>query len=168
MTKPTIDEMIAWLNYMLHGLYSHVPPDNEAFVYGTAIRDYILSSQANTLPMDDDEKRGSGRTGRMLEHAKYLAECGRAVYVIADTMSQVKELRRRLPEATSIKVGTEGSVGNLDWQQVRLRGAHPNCVVLIDHHAIEARFGKLMRMAHDYDNNKALRGAIAQTNEVEK
>jgi len=38
---------------------------------------------------------------------------------------------------------------------MRLIGAHPNCVVLVDHHAIEDRFARVLEMLHAYDEPSA-------------
>jgi hypothetical protein len=32
-----------------------------------------------------------------------------------------------------------------------LRGAHPNCIVLVDHFAIERRYAAVLEMMHRYD-----------------
>lgn len=96
--------------------------------------------------------RQTGRTTRMLEHAKKLSSEGRAVYVVADNQREVQRLTIELGEGKhGIKVETPESLGNLDWKTMTLRGAHPNCVVLCDHHTIEDRFGAIVRMLHAYD-----------------
>lgn len=96
--------------------------------------------------------RQTGRTTRMLEHAKKLSGEGRAVYIVADNRREVRRLTIELGEGNhGIKVETPESLGNLDWQTLTLRGAHPNCVVLCDHHTIEDRFGAIVRMLHAYD-----------------
>ena len=98
--------------------------------------------------------RQTGRTTRMLEEARRLDEEGRAVYVVCANRDQVERLRRRardmaIPE--SVKFETDATLSNLDWGRLWLRGAHPNCVVLIDHYAIEERFGPVLEMLHRYD-----------------
>jgi hypothetical protein len=101
--------------------------------------------------MSDDPLRGTGRTTRMLDHAKRLEMEGLAVYVIAANPTEVMRLRGLLPTQTSIKVETPDSCRYLDWQTLMLRGTHSNCRVLVDHFAIESRFGHLFRMMHAYD-----------------
>lgn len=102
--------------------------------------------------MTTDPNRASGRTTRMLEHAKKLSAEGRAVYVVADNQREVNRLTIQLgADNHGIKVETPESLGNLDWQRMTLKGAHPNCAVLVDHHAIEDRFGEILRMLHAYD-----------------
>lgn len=96
--------------------------------------------------------RGTGRTTRMLEHAKKLAREGRAVYVIADNTNDARRLQMLCGEPNlGIKFETPRSPGNFDWEQMRLVGAHPNCVVLVDHYAIEDRFARVLEMLHAYD-----------------
>ena len=104
--------------------------------------------------MTKDPNRASGRTTRMLAHAKKLRAEGRAVYVLADNQREVNRLTIQLgADNHGIKVETPESLGNLDWQRMTLKGAHPNCVVLVDHHAIEDRFGEILRMLHAYDRH---------------
>ena len=93
--------------------------------------------------------RGTGRTTRMLDEAKRMAADGKAVYVIAANELQANELRSLAGE--SVKVETAKSAGNFDWEQLRLVGAHPNCVTLIDHYAIESRFARVLEMLHRFD-----------------
>ena len=99
--------------------------------------------------------RHTGRTTRMLEHAKQLALAGRAVYVIADNERDIRRLEAECFKTGAsnlgIKFETPNSPGNFDWEQMRLIGAHPNCVVLVDHHAIEDRFSMVLDMLHAYD-----------------
>lgn len=96
--------------------------------------------------------RRTGRTTRMLEHAKKLAREGRAVYVIADNAMDMRRLEAECNEPSlGIKFETPHSPGNFDWETMRLIGAHPNCVVLVDHHAIEDRYARILEMLHAYD-----------------
>lgn len=100
--------------------------------------------------MDNLER--TGRTGRMLNDAVRKARDGRAVYVVAADGNQAKEFERRLPDDLGIKVEIWGGVSaQLDIQSMRLRGAHPNCLILIDHYAIERAFGPLLSMLHRFD-----------------
>jgi hypothetical protein len=99
-----------------------------------------------------EELRYTGRTTRMLEHAKKLDREGRAVYVVVANMNEILRVERLLgADIGGIKVETETSLGNLDWQTMRMLGAHPNCVVLVDHFVIESRFAKALAMLHAYD-----------------
>lgn len=101
--------------------------------------------------MTVDKKRGTGRTTRMLEHAKALEAEGRTVYIIAANRQHAHLLRRCLPEGSSILIETPDSPGNFDWHTLSLCGANPNCVVLVDHFAIESRFSKMLAMLTAYD-----------------
>ena len=92
----------------------------------------------------------------MLKHARQLAEDGRAVYVIADNMDDARRLQMQFGEPTiGVKFETARTLGNFDWERMRLVGAHPNCVVLIDHHAIEDRYAAMLQMLHMFDKQDA-------------
>ena len=95
--------------------------------------------------------RQTGRTTRMLEDARRLANEGAAVYVVFDTVDQafcsITENDRRL----GIKGETPETLGNFDFDTLRPKGAWPNCVVLVDHWVIEKRFAPLLEMLHRYD-----------------
>lgn len=98
--------------------------------------------------------RKTGRTTRMLEEAKRLAESGRAVYVIAANDSHARQLERQAGNEylrLGVKFESPASVGNFDWKELRLLGAHSNCVVLVDHHAIESHFARMLEMLHRFD-----------------
>ncbi len=88
----------------------------------------------------------------MLEHARELSKQRRAVYIVAANEQHADLLRQKLgDEPHGIKVETENSIGTLDWQTLTLRNAHRNCVVLVDHYAIESRFAPLLEMVTRYD-----------------
>ena len=98
--------------------------------------------------------RATGRTTRMLADAKSKATEGRAVYVIAANEAERRRMQQALGQdapSLGIKVETPGSLGNFDWRSMRLKGAHPNCVVLVDHFAIEQQFAAVLEMLHRYD-----------------
>lgn len=94
--------------------------------------------------------RRTGSTTRMLEEAVRLArEERRAVYVVAGSLGMVTHIERALdgllaPEERrhrlGIKVESWASFGVPNTETGKVRGAHPNCVVLMDHHAAETRF----------------------------
>lgn len=91
----------------------------------------------------------------MLKHALQLSEQRRAVYIVTDNERHAKMLRDQLGDAAhGIKVETPDGLGTLDWMTLKLRGAHPNCVVLVDHYAIESRFARLWEMMHAYDSEE--------------
>jgi len=97
----------------------------------------------------------------MLKHAVNLARAGRAVYVIADNKRDAERLTNLLhemippgvhgPRILGIKVETPDTIGDFNWDSMRTPTAHPNCVFLVDHHAIEDRYAKLLEMLHAYD-----------------
>lgn len=99
--------------------------------------------------------RATGRTHRMLEHAEFEAENGRAVYVICADMRHADILKKRFgvekAQRLGIKFETPESLGHFDWSNMRLPGEHPNCVLLADHYAIEFHFGAMLEMLHRYD-----------------
>lgn len=51
----------------------------------------------------------------------------------------------------TIKFELADSPGNFDWQTMTLVGAHPNCVVLVDHYAIEQTWSRMLEMLHRFD-----------------
>lgn len=110
---------------------------------------------------DISRKRNTGRTHNMLVHAHLLAEEGRAVYIIAHDQHQARRFEKEIKDS-SIKVEVLKSTNNwselnFDWETLTLRGAHPNCVVLLDHHVIEKRFWRLLEMWSRYDNKALIR-----------
>lgn len=97
-----------------------------------------------------------GRTYRMLKEAFELCQSGRAVYVLCVNAQHAKELKdiymkrfNRLD--SSVKFESINDLSNFDYESMRLKGAHPNCVVLVDHYAIEYHFKNLLEMLHRYD-----------------
>jgi hypothetical protein len=105
-----------------------------------------------------DRLRQTGRTTRMLEHARKLANDGKAVYVIASSEHHARQLSLAIGgdgrigvDIRGIKIETPTSCGNFDWETLSLRGAHPNCVVLVDHHTIEMQFAHILEAMHAYD-----------------
>ena len=89
----------------------------------------------------------------MLEQARVFQGQGRAVYVIADSQAQATAFERELAGAPSIQVEV-GAPSNFDWTRMDLRGAWPNCVVLVDHYVIERRFAPMLEELHRYDSPK--------------
>jgi hypothetical protein len=89
----------------------------------------------------------------MLAEAKELAKSGRAVYIIAATKSDARHMESMAGDEMrdlGIKIECPSPI-TFDWERMRLRGAHPNCVVLVDHYAIESRYASLLRMLHRWD-----------------
>jgi hypothetical protein len=99
------------------------------------------------------EKRSSGRTTRMVEHAIRLAATGRTVYVVVLNTAQRMRWENKEPK---VRFETEASLGDdLDWERMRLRSAPPNCVLLVDHAVIEARFRNVFQMWQQYDEPRS-------------
>lgn len=95
----------------------------------------------------------TGRTTRMLEEAKRLAEAGRAVYVVFYCTGEAAKMQREHPEfrELGIKFESPASVQPFDWKQMRTRGSHPNCVFLVDHYTIETEFELMLDALHRFD-----------------
>lgn len=88
----------------------------------------------------------------MIEHAHTLAGQGKAVCIIAVNEHDAGRIRRLVGTPNrGIKVETEESLPNFDWRTMRLKGAWPNCIVLVDHYAIEARISAQVEMMTRYD-----------------
>jgi hypothetical protein len=142
-TQDPTDGSLSWPNAKIRGAQSAFPEST-----GWTPNFNPPKTMSNLMR----KLRGTGRTTRMLEHAKKLARAGRAVYVIADNTRDMRRLEILCGEPNlGIKFETHDSPGNLVWEEMRLRGTHPNCVVLVDHHAIEDRFARVLEMLHAYD-----------------
>lgn len=98
-------------------------------------------------------KRRTGRTTRMLARAEHLAKLGRAVYVVFHDMVDAKSHETEERQALGIKFETFDSLPGLDFGTLKLRGAHRNCVVLIDHFAIEYHFAAILHAAVRFDQD---------------
>jgi hypothetical protein len=88
----------------------------------------------------------------MLSEAKRLASEGRAVYVVAAHWKQLQDLID--DEMPRIGIKCEPDIPqNFDWQTMRVRGSHPNCVWLFDHWAIESNpaFAGMFRAMTQFD-----------------
>lgn len=100
-------------------------------------------------------RKGSGRTTRMMREAWRLASEGRAVYIICDSDAQATQLRDYTRKSgwlfPGVSVEGPGLLVNFDWFRMRLPGSHSNCVVLLDHAVIERRFMALLDMLHKFD-----------------
>lgn len=106
------------------------------------------------MSYNEEKRRASGRTSRMLQEAVELARDGKAVYVVCATQRHTKQLEKRVPDDLDIKFETPRTVGNLDWRNMRLEGAHSNVELLVDHYAIEANWRPLLNMLHRFDKSE--------------
>lgn len=121
--------------------------------------------------------RRSGRTTAMLTEAIRLATEGQYVFVVASHLDARSMLLRHAVEiahrqglsteiveagsTVKLYVANKGQISfesassqQLDWQQLRMRGAHPSTRVLIDHHALEDQllreYGAAIEQALDW------------------
>lgn len=101
-----------------------------------------------------DLQARTGRSTRMMHHAFELAKQGRAVYVAVTSTERAHELekyrRENAPWSTGIKV-LDSSELDIDWERLTLRGAHRNCVLLVDHAVIQRKYSRVLRMLQQYD-----------------
>ena len=99
-----------------------------------------------------NSKQQTGRTTRMLAHARSLRDQGRAVYVLVHS-KQYGDMLALAQENKGLRFETFDSLGpsGLDERRMTLRAAHPNCVLLVDHHAVEARYAAALRRMCEYD-----------------
>ena len=95
-----------------------------------------------------------GKTTAMLRKALDLARVGRAVYIVCIDMKHASALREQNPELDSLGVKFEcaDSLRNFEWETGRLKGAHPNCIVLVDHAAAEAKIAEVTAPYRKYLN----------------
>lgn len=110
-------------------------------------------------------KRGTGRTTRMLQRAIQLAGEGKHVYVVAANKRQAMQLEiqagrcggpHTIRAISGIPVGrvsfiTEETCRTYDPITMKVWGGEPNSVVLVDHSAIEQRFGAILSMWTQFD-----------------
>lgn len=111
------------------------------------------------MPQLLDSLRHTGRTTRMLAHAKKLAlEDHRAVYVIADNDRDRRRLEMECFQHgepnLGIKFETPETLLDFSFKTMTIPNAHPNCVFLVDHRTIEDRFARVLKMLHAYDERR--------------
>lgn len=94
-------------------------------------------------------KQRSGRTSRMMTEARRLRDEGRAVYVVFATKRHAD--MHDTPENEGLSLESIQSLRTLDHRTGRLVGAHPNCVVLVDHYAAESMFPWLWAQISRFD-----------------
>lgn len=87
--------------------------------------------------MLDETRRGTGRTTRMLEEARRLADEGKAVYVVAANGEYASRFKEILNTRSIVVLSMMD--GAFSWRDCGVRDAHPGSVVLIDHYAAERR-----------------------------
>ena len=109
-----------------------------------------------------ERKRLTGRTSRMIDEAIRLARDGRAVYVIAMQFQEIQRIIDDRFPGSGIKV-EQAIPEKFDWYRMRPWGANSNCVWLIDHYIIEARFEPMIREWCRFDATDEQRGATDAT-----
>lgn len=111
--------------------------------------------------------RGTGRTTRMLEHAKRMAGLGQTVYVIAVDARDARRLEM-LIGAPELGINVMPGLSAEEWDRLAVTGASLDSAVLVDHHAIEARYARQLEMLHAYDapavNDTALLDWLEENN----
>lgn len=97
--------------------------------------------------------RGSGRTSRMVEHARKLAADGKRVVIVADNLGHSYQIRidHQLMTSEHIQVKAFSQLRDFDWEHMTRRGDAQDVVYLVDHHAIEDRFATVIEMLHRFD-----------------
>ena len=95
----------------------------------------------------NEHLKQTGRTTRMLDQAVALAKQGRAVYVVAPSRQHVPQwedmlldalIRGSVPQPSCLGIKIEAGVPpQFDWDKMRVPGAHPNSVWLLDHFVAE-------------------------------
>lgn len=109
--------------------------------------------------------RQSGRTTRMLKHALDLAvKNGHMVYILTtpESIEHTRQLANRLYQdlgfpdvlGVSVKLETKKSLGeqNLDLDNLKLKHAHPNCILLADHFFYEYYYSFVLKGFHMWDS----------------
>ena len=122
------------------------------------VKQIFESSMIKTTTPFDNLKQ-TGRTTRMLKEAYRLASDGRAVYVLACRQNDALKMEYDFDEMygkgesrrLGIKFETPGGLPNFDFSTMRLRGAHPNCCVLVDHYTIESYYARILQELHRFD-----------------
>lgn len=117
--------------------------------------------------MRHEEARRTGRTSRMLADAAHEAKAGRYVIVFGASRAHADMLLdqfireyggERAGATPKVYIGSGGSVtfedaraSRIDWYGMKAAGAHPSCLSLFDHYAIEHEFPGMLAMLHRYD-----------------
>lgn len=95
--------------------------------------------------------RGTGRTTRLIEEAKRLASSGFDVYIIVASPYDIARIKADLENnPNNIKV-LHANSQNFQWDTLRVYGASPDSIVLVDHNAIERKFYHILGMLHAFD-----------------
>ena len=90
------------------------------------------------------------RLDNLVAKAKALAEAGSRVHIITDTTSKKRAISSALKGAGDVKVSILGSVGNFDWEKLRISGDLAY-TYLIDPSVIESKYGHIIEALHRFD-----------------
>jgi len=107
----------------------------------------------------NEHLRQTGRTERMIQEAFFAVRQRRAVYVMVAQAEHVKPMIIRIDDAWlafceqhgmrdvvhGIKVETPRTLPFWNWTTMQLERAHPNCIVFVDHSAVEMQIEFLQR-----------------------
>ena len=100
--------------------------------------------------------RRTGRTTRMLEHAKRLAAEGRKVRVVTDNYNETRRLEALFGHPDLyVRFETLLYPGEFDWARMQFTTRTRSEVVLVDHYAIERHLSRALAMLHAYDEPPA-------------
>lgn len=95
-----------------------------------------------------DKRRQTGRTSRLIAEAVRMKSEGKRVAVIFSTMGEVHEFQ--LKTNCCVKAFSASSQ-EWSWDEFRVYGLPLDTEYLVDHHAIESRFSKILRAYHRFD-----------------
>jgi len=117
--------------------------------------------------MSLDDRRGTGRTTRMLDAALDAALHGQTVAVVAadeldvgrfqqmlesmahGSIIQVRNGRLDFPNAS---ISIRAPALTFNWMTLRFQGMDQATMVLVDHYAIEMYWGNMLTMLHRFDS----------------
>ena len=116
--------------------------------------------------------RATGRTTRLIDRAVQEASTGRAVYFFVAMPSMIKLMEAAIQRAWEAYTGGRKShgikveamsswdnKGQWNWEEMEpmYSGAHPNCLWLVDHFAVE---GEISRIHHRIEQLAKLAGKL--------
>jgi hypothetical protein len=97
----------------------------------------------------------TGRTGRMLEEALRLQAAGKSVIIMMANHTEATAIKNRLGSSIgTIKVESITGYPRFDWNKMEIPGMGSQFVVLVDHSAIEGKFGMVLDTLHRFDEDQ--------------
>lgn len=94
------------------------------------------------------ELRRTGRTTRMIREANRLAGEGKSVWVVFASKRHLDHMRSHLAVGANATYAGDESI---DWDLMTIIGVDLDSVVLFDHHVIELKYAKQLKMLHMFD-----------------